>query len=491
VPRLYFLTGLLACVVYAQSDRGSITGSVTDPAGAVIPNSSVTATNPATGTQVRTVTTETGNYTIPNLSAGLYDIAIEAQGFNRHEQKGIRVQVAQTSRIDIQLRIGSTTESVTITGDAPLLRTENAAQATTIGRDTLNSMPLNFAIGQGAVRNPLSFLQLAPGAAISGWNDVKINGAPLRTFKIIFEGQDSTAGLDPRVSDELQPSVEAIEEFTLQSSNFSAEFGQVGGGLFNFTSRSGTNQFHGSVYDYFANEALNAGYPFTNNGSGGLVRPRSRKNDFGGSIGGPVIIPKLYNGRNRTFFFFNVERYVNRESRFDGYGTVPTEAYRRGDFSAALTGRSLGTDGLGVPFSRTPSTIRTARVPGPDGRIYRDPFPNNVIPIRLDPVALKIQGLIPAPMSSVLVNNFERRTNFRKIQDIPSIKIDHSLTDMSKIAFYWSQQQTDKDNGTDGLPDPLSARRDQIIRSHTIPHQLRPIAYAYPASAPGSRLPAI
>lgn len=460
---------LCACLSLAQSDRGTLTGSVSDPAGAAIPAAAVTITNPATGSQVKTQTTETGNYTMPNLPAGLYDLAVEAQGFNRYEQKGIRIQVAQTARVDVQLKVGALSESVTVTSDAPLLTTENAAQATTIGRDLINSMPLNFAIGQGAVRNPLSFLQLAPGAAISGWNDIKVNGAPLRTYKIIFEGQDTTSGLDPRVSDELQPSVEAIEEFTLQSSNFSAEFGQVGGGLFNFTSRSGTNQFHGSAYDYWANEALNAGYPFTNDGSNRLTRPRSRKNDFGFSVGGPVLLPKLYNGRNRTFFFFNLERYVNREQRYDGIGTVPTTAYRNGDFSAALTGRNLGVDGLGRAILENtiydPATART----GPDGRVYRDPFVNNTIPqARMDPVSLAIQKLLPAPMNSALVNNFERRSDFRKIQDIPSVKIDHTFGDSSKVAFYWSQMQTDKDNGTDGLPDPISARRDQVIRSQTM-----------------------
>jgi len=460
---------IVAGAAFAQSDRGTLTGSVTDPAGAAIPNSSITVTNPATGSQVKTQTTETGNYTIPNLPSGLYDLSVESQGFSRYEQKGIRVQVAQTARVDVQLKVGAVSDSITVTSDAPLLTTENAAQATTIGRDLINSMPLNFAIGQGAVRNPLSFLQLAPGAAISGWNDIKVNGAPLRTYKIIFEGQDTTAGLDPRVSDELQPSVEAIEEFTLQSSNFSAEFGQVGGGLFNFTSRSGTNQFHGSAYDYWANEALNAGYPFTNNGSGGLVRPRSRKNDFGFSVGGPVVIPKVYDGKNRTFFFFNLERYVNRENRYDGIATVPTTAYRNGDFSAALTGRNLGTDGLGRPILENtvydPSTART----GPDGRVYRDPFPSNVIPQgRLDPVSLNIQKLIPAPINSGLVNNFDKNSEFRKLQTIPSVKIDQNFSDNSKLSFYWSQMMTNKDNGTDGLPDPISARRDQTISSHTL-----------------------
>jgi hypothetical protein len=458
-----------AAALFAQSDRGTITGTVADPAGAFVPAATVTAVNPETGVALRTQTTGTGSYTIPYVPAGVYDLSVEAAGFSKFEQRGIRVRVADSSRVDVVLQVGATTESVTVTADAPLLNTESAAQATTIGRDQLNQLPVNFAIGAGAVRNPLSFLQLTPGANISGWNTVKINGAPTGTFKIIFEGQDSTSALDVRASDELQPSVEAIQEFTLQVSNYAAEFGQVGGGLFNFTSRSGTNDFHGTVYDYFAHEGLGAGMPFTDTGNGKLVRARVRRHDMGANIGGPVIIPKLYNGRQKTFFFFNYEMFRDKQHKFDGYATVPTDAYRDGNFSAALTGKNLGvTDGLGRTVLENviydPRTNRTV-----DGRIYRDPFPGNIIPkSAMDPVALKIQDLFPKATGSGLINNYEKRYDYRKIQDIPSIKIDHNFADNSRLAAYYSRQRTDKDNGHDGLPDPVSARRDQTIRSHTI-----------------------
>lgn len=460
---------LLTLSAFAQSDRGTITGTVSDSSGSLIPNAAVTAVNPANGSEFKTQTTDTGNYTIPSVPAGVYNVSVEVSGFRKFEQQGIRVQVAQVARVDVAMQVGSTAESVTVTADAALLRTESAALATTVGREQLNQLPLNFAIGAGAVRNPLSFVQLSPGASISGWNTIRVNGAPSGTFKIIFEGQDSSSGLDARVSDESQPSVEALEEFTLQTSNYSAEFGQAGGGLFNFTARSGTNEFHGTLYDYFAHEKLYAGRPFTDNGTGGLVRPQVRRHDLGANLGGPVIIPKLYNGRNRTFFFGNYEMFRDESTNFLGFGTVPTEAYRNGDFSAALTGRVLGTDGLGRPIlENVIYDPRTSRV-GPDGRVYRDPFPNNVIPRELlDPVALRIQELIPRPVNGSLVNNYERRSPYRKIQDIPSIKIDHNLNETSKFSFYYSRMRTDKDNGQDGLPDPISARRDQFIRSHTV-----------------------
>lgn len=457
---------LCSCALVAQSDRGNITGTISDPADAVVPNASVVATNSETGAQFRTVSTSTGNYTISSLPSGTYDLSVEVAGFKKFMQQGINVQVAQTARIDVRLAVGSTSDSVTVAADANLLKTEDAAQSDTLSGDRINSLPLNFAIGAGAIRNPLGFAALAPGSSINGWNDIKVNGAPNNTFRIIFEGQDTTSDLNPRVSDESQPSVESIQEFTLQTSNFAPEFGQVTGGLFNFTSRSGTNQFHGSAYDYFTNEALNAGIPFTDTGDGRLVRPQNRKQDFGFSVGGPVWIPKVYNGHDRTFFFFNYEMYRSHQGNAV-LGTVPTDAMRNGDFRGILTGRVLAVDPLGRNIMENaiydPSTTRVV-----NGQTVRDPYLNNQIPLsQLDPVALKIQALLPHPTGPGNINNFQERYIVGKIQAIPSVKIDHNFSDLSHLSVYYSQQRTDKDNTQDGFPDPVTARRFQTIRSHT------------------------
>ena len=469
--RFAFLIAMILSLcgaLIAQSDRGTLTGTILDPGGAVIPGAAITLTNPATGVVNRTESTVTGAYTIPSVPAGAYELTVESEGFNRHIQSGIRIQVAQTARVDVTLQIGSVAESVTVTSAAPLLKTEDASQSTTLDREQLNELPLNFAMGSGAIRNPLSFVQLSPGTMMNGWNNIRVNGMPSGTFKIIFEGMDTTSTLDARVSDESQPSMEALQEFTLQSSNYSAEFGQVGGGLFNFTSRSGTNQLHGSVYEYFASDAFNAGKPFTDDGNGGHVKEEVSKHDFGGTVGGPVYIPKLYDGRNKTFFFFNYEQFRDVAVRNKGIGTVPTDAYRSGNFSAALTGRNLGTDGLGRPIlENTIYNPLTEYESG--GRTYRDPFAGNIIPqSSMDPVALKIQGLIPTAQGSGLVNNYELLADYRKKQQIPSIKVDHNLNDSQKLSFYYSTMRTDKDVGEDGLPDPISQRRDLFIRSHTV-----------------------
>ncbi|MES1257186.1 MAG: carboxypeptidase-like regulatory domain-containing protein, partial [Acidobacteriota bacterium] len=454
----------------AQSDRGTITGTIADASGALIPGAKITVTNSETGTVAETVATSTGSYTVPSLPVGTYTLRVEHAGFNTTQETGIKLQVAVTTRHDIVLQVGSATQSVDVSAENAILKTESAEQSTTITGDTINELPLNFSIGAGAVRNPLSFVQLTPGATISGWNTIKVNGNPTGTFRILFEGQESSSGLDARVSDEVQPSVEAIQEFTLQTSNFAAEFGQVAGGLFNFTSRSGTNQLHGSAYMYGFNEVLNAGIPFTDNGRGEHIRPARKVYDGGFSVGGPVVLPKIYNGRNRTFFFWNWEKYQDRNRATFGVTTVPTDALRGGDFSSLLTGKTIGTDIAGRPIPQNAIYDPQSQTTNAAGQFIRQIFPGNVIPAsRIDPVAAKILATLPKPnFGNNLVNNYQPSSPFRKIQTIPSLKIDHNINDKSRISGYWSQENTDKDVGQDGLPDPISIRRDLSIKGRTL-----------------------
>jgi hypothetical protein len=294
---------------FAQNDRGTITGTVLDPANAVVPNANVVAIN-ASGVEFKTVSTGTGNYTIPSLPAGVYKLTVDAAGFKKFAQENIQVQVSQSIRIDANLQVGSATDTVTITAEAPLLKTENAEQSTVVSTDMVNKLPLNFGGGgssTGAVRDPFAFNILSPGVvqntSLAGSDYVQINGIPASgfgMFRVQVEGQDATSSNDPNwTSTVSHGSVDMIQEFSLQTSNFAAEYGQAAGGYYNFTTKSGTNQIHGSAYEYLTNEDLDAYRPFT------YTNPRSRKHDFGGTISGPVWIPKLYNGKNRTFFFFS------------------------------------------------------------------------------------------------------------------------------------------------------------------------------------------
>jgi hypothetical protein len=246
--------------------------------------------------------------------------------------------------------------------------------------------------------------------------------------------------------------VDAIQEVAIQTSNFAAEYGQVGGGYFNYTMKSGTNQFHGSAYDYFDNEALNAGLPFTNNGSGGHIRNAVRRNDYGFTLGGPIWIPRVYNGRDKTFFFFNFEQFREALVTRSGVATVPTPAYRSGDFSKAQLGAlTVGGQPLVDSAGQTlfqneifdPNSTRV----GSDGVMVRTPYANHQIPMTtMDPVALKIQSMFPLPLgpnANQVVNNYAipAYSNFRHTT-IPSVKIDHSLSSTIKISGYWQQTHT-------------------------------------------------
>jgi len=464
---------LLGAGLFAQSDRGVITGTVSDSSGALIPGVQLVLRNANTGAQADTVTTGTGNYTLLSLPAGTYSLKVVQPGFSQFEQTKILVQVAVTTRIDVVLAVGTAAESVSISAQSSQLKTESAEQSTTITGKQISELPINFGIGAGAIRNPLSFAQMTPGATFNGWNNISINGGS-NNFKIMFEGQESDSARQTRVSDELQPSVEAIEQFTLQTSNFSAEFGRVGnGGVYNFTSKSGTNEFHGTAYSYFENTILNAGIPFTNDGKGKHIKVVKHLADYGGSVGGPVLIPKLYNGKNRTFFFFNMEKYRDRESLYAGTSTVPNGAYLAGNLSnnLAVTGnRNLGTDFAGRAIIQNAIYDPATQVIDSTGRRVLTIFPNNVIPAsRIDPTSAKILAFFPKANlgNDAFVNNFTQSGAFFKLQQIPSIKIDHNFGVRSKVSGYWGSQNTDKSNGVDGLPDLLSRVRIQNIWSMT------------------------
>jgi len=463
-----FAVGLLL----AQSNRGEINGTVMDPVNAVVPGAKIVLKNLDTGAQYQSTTTDTGNYTIPSLPPGRYELTVAAAGFSNFIQQGITIQVAETSRLDVTLQVGSQTESVTVNADVALLKTEGAQQSfaiTSVQEDPLPLPRVRF-------RNPLDFSTFAPGVSGSAGNPgastISVNGSPPTTYKVLVDGQDITSSVDPSHFLEQQPSVDALEEFTLQTSNYAAEFGQVAGGLFNLTSKSGTNHYHGTTYIYARNEWLNAGRPDTNNGTGGHITPRVRNYNFGGSGGGPVRIPKLYNGRDKTFFYASLELYIVRGANAGTYTTVPTAAYRNGDFSAALGTKSLGTDPLGRAILQNmiydPKNQQTV-----NGQVVRTPFPNNIIPnnsLYMDAVAQNIQKLIPVPTTgreSMLVNNFEQIYNTREIRDIPSIKVDHNFGVKSHLSFFFSSQGSHTDSTMDGLPAPLTGEQKRKIRSYT------------------------
>lgn len=451
------MTGCL----FGQADRGTLTGTVADPQGAVIADAKLELLNQQNGAVYETVSTATGNYSLVQVPAGPYTLTVQFAGFKKFSQSGITIQVAQTTRLDVALQVGATSETVTVTAESTLLKTESAEQSYNISTERINALPLNFsARGPGSFRNPLTFVQLLPGGNITDRNNIRMNGMPNASYTMRLEGQDSGHALDPTQADVINPSVEALQEISVQTSNFAAEYGQVAGGLFNFTTKSGTNQVHGSLYGYFVNEGLHAGKPFTDNGQGFHLRPKDRRQDSGGSIGGPVYIPKLYDGRNKTFFFFNIEKYVNRGNISGSFATVPTQAFRAGDLSAALTGRTLATDPAGRPILEN-SVYDPATTFTQNGARLRNVFPNNQIPIaRFDPVSSKIQGYFALPTSPGLFQNFAQAGSTVRKNEITSEKIDHTLNDKMKVSFYLQYFRSKfGNNGVDGQGPPLTSKR--------------------------------
>jgi hypothetical protein len=307
-------------------------------------------------------------------------------------------------------------------------------------------------------------MALSPGASFGGGSgSIRVNGVS-NGVQLRIEGQETGNSSATGNQQMVQPSVESLQEVALQTSNYSAEFGQSAGGILNFTAKSGTNSLHGTVYDYLANTHLNAGQPFTNNGNGQLVRNPVHRNDWGFAAGGPVIIPKIYNGRNRTFFFYSLEQFRENLGNHIGGLTVPTAAMRAGDFSGVL-GTQIGTDSLGRPILLNmiydPGTERTV-----NNQVVRDPFSGNLIPLsRISQVALNIQKYIPLPVNSGNAANWALSWTSPRVATVDTLKLDQELGSRGHIAFYYqfgsvaASRQTGA-GGSEGLPDPITAGRD-------------------------------
>ncbi len=472
---------ILSAMALAQGDRGTITGAVTDPAGAVIGGAAVKAKNAATGAEYSTITTNTGNYTLAQLLPGPYELSVSMSGFKTLARTGLTVVSAQIMRIDAALEIGAISETVSVDAAAALLKTESGELSHTIQGELLNNLPV-FSIGSYAgttgIRNPYAVIQMLPGADFTPDNNVKVNGAPSNTQGLRVEGMDATNNMWQQMSQYTQTGVEAVQEFGIQTSNYAAEYGQAGTAVFNLTMKSGTNQLHGSAYDYFVNEALNAGTPFTSDGTGGKLRPRNRRNDFGFTVGGPVYLPKMFNGRDRAFFFFSFEQY-RQATTTNSFVTVPTLAMRKGDFSAiqgaAPLKNSSGnviTDVLGRPVYQNtiydPSTERVV-----NGVRVWDPFLGNKIPQeRWDPAALAVQSYMYEPGyggadASKLTNNAMLTVPASVVTWIPSVKVDYSISPRAKVSGFWSRNSY-APGGSAGLPAQITSFMPTPSVNHTV-----------------------
>ncbi len=493
---------VLASLALGQVGNGTITGTVTDPAGAVVPAASVEAKNTATGVVYSAVSTNTGNYAIPNLPVGSYDLSVKAQGFKTYTHTSLTLGATQVLRADAPLQVGAATESVTVTAESTLLKTESGDMTHNVKMDQLTELPLlgigTANSGTTGVRNPYNSLQTLPG--VSSYNSSQtftLNGlggatgfsVPL-TETMRVEGQDATSRIfgNYDYTQMSQPSADSIQEIAYQTSNYAAEFGQAGVAVINMTMKSGTNQYHGSGYDYFVNEDLNAGNPFSHTADGqpGKYRPRNRRNDFGGTLGGPVYIPKIYDGHDKTFFFFNYEQYLET-TQYGFTDTVPTVDYLKGDFSkispngtcslcAAYGIRTTAlsaVDALGRPMYANEIYDPASRYLTSSGLGVANPFPGNIITGPFSPSTLKMEELLPKAQNSNLTGNYSANVPGSRYSAIPSFKIDHNLSAKDKLSFYWSRINTESQissplGNADGLPLQIGAYRGTFIPNYTM-----------------------
>ncbi len=503
------LLGIVAGLAFGQGGTATITGTVTDPTGSVIAGAALEAKNVETGAVYSAASTTTGNYAIPNLPVGTYVLTAKVSGFKTYTHTNLALSATQVLREDIALEVGTATESVTVEAQATLLKTETGENSTNITLEQLQDLPMlgvgTVNSGSTGVRNPYNVIQTLPGV-----NNYNLNTGGLfyvnglgggfqLTETMRVEGQDATSRFFNAYDyvQMSQPNADAIQEVSYQTSNYAPEFGQAGNVVINMTMKSGTNQYHGSAFDYFVNEDLNAGYPFSVSPGGGKVRPTNRRNDFGGTLGGPISIPKLYNGKDRTFFFFAYEQYLENNV-YSFNDTVPTADYRNGNFShispngdcslCALYGITTGplggvnaqgqpiyTDALGRPTYANEIYDPTTRAVNPaNGRAYANPFPNNVIPASLfNQSSVAIQKLFPAAASANLINNYTGNVPGNRYSAIPSLKIDQIISPKDKLSFYWSRINTESQvsvpfGGADGLPFEIGQYRGTFIPNYTV-----------------------
>jgi carboxypeptidase family protein len=448
----------------SQSDRGAIVGTVLDSSGAVVQGATIVATGVDTGAVYKTTSTDTGAYRISDMQLGAYNLTVTATGFKTSEQKGVVVQVNTTSSLDITLQTGDVKETLTVLADVPTLQTESSDVGTIVDKRQIMELPLALG-GQGVLRAPEAFVFLTPGTTGPGSNDssngvfeAKLGGGQNFGNEVILDGASTARADSGSAFDQTAPSVESLSEFKVTTSTVPAEFGRTSGGVESFATKSGTNAYHGTAYDIFRNEDLNANSWFNNLQN--LPRNLDRKNDYGGTLGGPVRIPKLYNGRDKTFFFFSWEQYRQTQGS-SNTSTVPTDAERQGDFSSLLGPPLMnGNQPVLNPCDNNnpirqgqifdPSTTRTV-----NGVQCRSPFRGNQI-TTISTVAQNILKLIPEPTDkTAFQRNFILTSNNPVLSTTMSFRIDQNVGEKHKFFFSYSSRDNENINGSPSLPNPL------------------------------------
>jgi Carboxypeptidase regulatory-like domain/TonB-dependent Receptor Plug Domain len=425
VQGVFFVTLLSALSLLAQTPTATLVGTVYDSSGAVVPGAALEVKNSDTNETRKTVTSERGEFTVPNLMPGRYEVTTMKEGFHTRRETDIELELDQKARMEIRLEVGASSQTVEVAAvSAPLINTENATKGEVMTAAEIVQMPLD-----GHDFNDLALLVPGvlpnqPGVGGGPWT---ANGSRPDGNNILIDGFNN---MNPRNGAAYaQPNLEALAEFKLQTSSYSAEYGRQGGGVMTMALKTGGNRVHGALFEFLRNDAFDARNFFDQG------KAKLRRNQFGAEVSGPVLIPKVYNGRDHTFFMFSWEsfRQTQGQSRL---GLVPTGAQKAGDFSGGalikdplLTGACTAANGAAC-------------------------FPDNKIPLsRINPISLKIQTFFPEPNLPGQVNNYYSYANLPNSWDSYVAKIDERISDKDALSFRFSTRYNRSENAFQGSPN--------------------------------------
>ncbi|HXA08164.1 MAG TPA: carboxypeptidase-like regulatory domain-containing protein [Bryobacteraceae bacterium] len=445
------VAGILLCLIAslaplgAQTTSGAVVGTVTDPSGAVIGGASITVTNVDTSISVKATTDASGEYVVTPLSVGHYSVTVEATGFKRSIRTDITLNVQDRLRVDAKLEVGAVTDTVEVAAAAPMLETDTSYLGEVVDSQRIVDLPLN-----GRFFTRLAVLTAGTTPTVHGARDENTGGFSsngVRPYQnnFLLDGVDNNSLSEDLVSQQsfvIGPPPDAIAEFKVQTNSMSAEFGRSGGAVLNVTIKSGTNALHGTAYEFLRNSTLDAKNFFD---SPTNPIPPFKQNQFGFSVGAPVLIPKLFNGKNRTFFFFDYQGTRIRTGQ-TFLATVPPDSWRTGNFS-----------GYNQIFD--PATTVTDA----NGNTTRQPFSGNQIPLsRFNPIAAKLLSMFPEPNVAGLTSAFGVSNNYLSNPVEPNdtnqfdLRIDHRISESDSIFGRFSYSNN-IDNPPGPIPPPLDA----------------------------------
>jgi hypothetical protein len=460
---LMVLAALIVTTAFAQIDRGTIKGSVTDPTGAIVPGAKIQVVQVSTNSTTESVTDSQGLYNLPNLPAATYRVTASQQGFKTAVREPVEVRPTVQVQVDFKLDVGAVSETVEVTSEAPILDVSTTNNATGLNTEQLHELPYVLA---GTKRSITAFLQNLPGSNGGGTFNARANGAQAGNTEVFLDGARASEQISRGALEENGPMVEQVGDFNVVQNAFNAEYGGFGSWFTTATIKSGTNIVHGSVFDHFSNSIFNAKGYFP------VKKTPLNQHEGGFTLGGPVVIPHIYNGRNKTFVFGSLGLFFSRVGAVGNLVTVPLTAFTQGDF------RALSNAANTTPVIYDPATTQ------PNGT--RTPFSCNgvlnvICPNRISPAAKQIIAFLPPPdpgFENSITNNFHARNAaswpyFNTY--VPLVKIDQNISNAQKLSVMYTRQIRHRELWNGGLApnsiwgapqtDPLDYQTDQVANS--------------------------